>query len=290
MLYFLFSYLSYLLQNLSNKEFNRALKNGGTGALLAQNGGSALVAAILFFTISDFELLSFKILLLSIAFGVFYLLTVFFLLKAFYLGAIGGSTLLCNTGMFLAAIYGVLIFKDAFTVFIAVSVAFMFVSVVLLTSKKEGENGFNIQWLICGLLSGLFNSFVALVKRAATAFYPDNTQNFLSWGFLFAALTALVMIIFNRNSRKDCIKVFKKPKLIICNVLTGFGNAGGNCFQMMALKTVSSAIIFPLNSCAISVTLWIVSFLFYKENKINIKNILAIVFCVAAIIIMNIQV
>lgn len=288
MIYFLFSYFSYLLQNLSNKEFNRALKNGGTGALLAQNGGSALVAAILFFIISDFELLSFKIMILAVAFGVFYLLTVFFLLKAFYLGTIGGSTLLCNTGMFLAAIYGVLIFKDTFTVFIAVSIVLMFISVLLLTSKKEGEKRFSIKWLICGLLSGLFNSFVAFVKRAATAFYPDNTQNFLAWGFLFAALTAFCMIICNRKAIKDSVEVFKKPKLVICNVLTGFGNAGGNCFQMMALKTVSSAIIFPLNSCAISVTLWIISFLFYKENKINVKNVLAILFCVAAIVLINV--
>lgn len=288
MIYFLFSYFSYLLQNLSNKEFNRALKNGGTGALLAQNGGSALVAAILFFIISDFELLSFKIMILAVAFGVFYLLTVFFLLKAFYLGTIGGSTLLCNTGMFLAAIYGVLIFKDTFTVFIAVSIVLMFISVLLLTSKKEGEKRFSIKWLICGLLSGLFNSFVAFVKRAATAFYPDNTQNFLAWGFLFAALTAFCMIICNRKAIKDSVEVFKKPKLVICNVLTGFGNAGGNCFQMVALKTVSSAIIFPLNSCAISVTLWIISFLFYKENKINVKNVLAILFCVAAIVLINV--
>ena len=287
MIYFLFSYLSYLLQNLSNKEFNRALNGGGTGALLVQNGGSALIAAVLFFVISDFEFLSLEIMLLAVAFGVFYLLTVFFLLKAFYLGTIGGSTLLCNTGMFLAAIYGVLIFKDAFTVFIAISIVLMFISVLLLTSKKQGEKRFTVKWLICGLLSGLFNSFVAFVKRAATAFYPDNTPNFLTWGFLFAALTAFCMIICNKKAIKDGLEVFKKPKLVICNVLTGFGNAGGNCFQMMALKTVSSAIIFPLNSCAVSVTLWIVSFLFYKENKINFKNILAIVFCVVAIIMMN---
>ena len=166
----------------------------------------------------------------------------------------------------------------------------MFFSVLLLTSRKDGEKSFNVKWLVFGLLSGLCNAFLGVIKRSVVSIYPDNILLFLAWGYLFTTIAALTAILVSKVRRRECVKVIKTPKLLIYSLFTGFGNAGGSGFQMMALTTVSSAIIYPLTSSSLSVSLWLLSLLIYKETKLSLKNILAVVFCVMAMILMNLKV
>lgn len=48
-----------------------------------------------------------------------------------------------------------------------------------------------------------------------------------------------------------------------------------------------SAVVFPLTSGFLVVALWFASYLFYHETKLTWKNSLAMIFCVLAIIILN---
>ncbi len=288
MVFFLLSYFSYIMQNFSNKAFNKKLETVTNGALLVQNGGGTLVATLVLFLIGNFEFLSPKIMLFAVFYGILYLLAIFFLLIAFTTGSVGGSSLLCNTGMFIAAIYGIIVFNDKFTLYIGISVVLMFLSIVFLTSNNKGEKRFNFRWLVFGLSSGVCNACLGIIKRIVVSQYPDNIQNFLAWGYLFATITAFSFIVISKQRRKDSVVLLKKPKMLIYSVFTGLGNAGGSGFQMKALLTVSSAIIYPLTSCLLSVSLWLASLLIYKETKLTLKNVLAIVFCVMAIILMNI--
>jgi len=288
MVFFLLSYLSYMIQNFSNKAFNKKLETVTNGALLVQNCGGTLIATIVLFLVGKFEFLSLEIMLFAAFYGIMYLFAIFFLLIAFTKGSIGGSTLLCNTGMFMAAIYGIFAFGDEFTIYIGISIVLMFLSIVFLTSKNEDGKNFNFKWLSFGLLSGICNACLGIIKRLVVSKYSDNMQNFLAWGFLFATFTAVILIIVSKQRRKDSLELLKTPKMLIYSVFTGLGNAGGNGFQMKSLLSVSSAIIYPLTSCTLTVSLWLASLVIYKESKLTVKNVLAIVFCITAIILMNV--
>lgn len=289
MLFFAISIFLYLLQNFSNKQFSYTVKRSSTGITLVQNGVCVFCAAATLLCIGGFKILPIELMLLAVAFGCLYLLTVFLLLKAFTLGPMGNSTLLCNVGMFISAFYGIVRFGDDFTAFIALGAVLLFLAVLLCTpTDKEQKNG-GLTWFLVALSSGLSNGIVASVKREAVALCPDDVQTFLFWGFLFAAIAALVVITLFKKNRADAATVIKRPKLLVCGILAGVGTAGANFFQMLALKTVSSAIVYPLTSGVLVVALWLASYLLYKETKLKVKNILAVIFCVAAIILVNIK-
>lgn len=286
MLCFVASILFYLLQNFSNKQFSKTVKRSSTGITLVQNGICVLCSALALLIVSGVKIMPAPIIAIAALFGCFYLLTVFLLLKAFHLGSMGNSTLICNIGMFIASFYGIFRFRDAFTVYIGIGTALLFIAILLCTPI---EKKVSFKWFWTALASGISNGIVASIKREAVALYADDIQIFLIWGFFFAALFAFLFLSFTKANRDDAAIVLKRPKLILFGVFAGIGTSGANLFQMLAVKTVSSAIVYPLTSGILVVSLWLVSYFFYKEEQLKAKNILAVLLCVAAIILVNIK-
>ena len=166
MLFFALSIAMYLVQNLSNKQFSRLALKSSVSTTLVQNGLCVLSAGLSLALLGGGRTLPPVVILLALVFGGFYLLTVFLLLKAFALGPMGGSTLLCNVGMFISTFYGIFRFSDTFTVLIAVGGVLMFLAVVLSTPMQKGKKTAK-GWFWVALLSGLSNGVVASVKREA---------------------------------------------------------------------------------------------------------------------------
>lgn len=81
--------------------------------------------------------------------------------------------------------------------------------------------------------------------------------------------------------------VLRRPKLVLCGALAGVGTAGGNLFQMLALTRLSSAVVYPLTSGFLVVSLWFASYLLYRETRLTWKNCLSVILCVAAIVMFN---
>ena len=289
MTFFVLSILSYLMQNFSNKQFTNIVHDNSINVLVFQNGLCVLSASIMLFCVSDITVLPAFLMLLAAVFGAIYLTTVFLLLKAFSYGPMGNSTLLCNVGMFISAFYGILRFDDNFSVFIALGAILLFLAVILCTPKGNNQKKGGYLWFLIAVLSGLSNGVVASVKREAVAINPNGVQNFLFWGFLFAALFAFLILLLFRKNRRSVMPIFKQPRLWLCGIFAGVGTAGGNCFQMMALKSVSSAIIYPLTSGVLVVSLWCASCFLYKETPLKKRNILAVICCVLAIVLVNIK-
>ncbi len=289
MFFFALSITFYLLQNFSNKHFSNTVKKSSTAITLVQNGICVLFSALSMVAINGIKVMPPKLILLSFLFGVFYLLTVFLLLKAFSLGSMGNSTLLCNIGMFISAFYGIIRFKDEFTVYIAIGTFLLLCAVILSVPRHEKGKKGGVKWFVIALLSGISNGVVASVKREAIAIYSDGVKNFLVFGFLFAFATAFTVLIVKRTNRQEALPILKKPVLVLCGVCAGIATAGANFFQMLSLKTVSSAIIYPFTSGFLTVSLWAASLLIYKETTLKFKNILAVIFCVIAIILVNIK-
>lgn len=286
MIFFLLSILSYLVQNFSNKQFSQHNKNSGSNVALFQNALCTFASSVVLALCGGIKMIPFSEMLLAVLFGATYLLTVFLLLKAFNYGALGASTLLCNIGAFICAAYGILRFNDDFTTYIALGCLCIIVALLLSTPWGESDKGTNMKWFIFAIASGLANGAVSSVKREAVAITGD-VRNFLVWGFFFAALIATVILLSTKNNRTSAARVIKNPLLVLFGIGAGVGTAGGNCFQMEAVKTVSPAIIYPFTAGFLVVSMWLVSLLIYKETTVKWQNVLAVIFCVTAIIFIN---
>ena len=116
MTFLILSLLFYLLQNFGNKEFNRRSKDVSfKEKSLIQNGVCVLIASFVMLLAGGGKIMSLPLMLMAVLFGICYLLTIFLLLRSFDGGTLGTSTLLCNLGMFISAMYGVIRFNDKFT-------------------------------------------------------------------------------------------------------------------------------------------------------------------------------
>lgn len=289
MIFFTFSILMYLVQNISNKHFSLNAPNNSTGVSLVQNGICTLSSAIILILFNGIEFMSAGLTLLALLFGITYLSTIFLLIKAFTLGSMGNSTLLCNIGMFISAIYGIVKFKDDFSAFILIGGICMLLAVVMSVPRDNNPKSCGKVWFMFALLSGVSNGVTASVKREAVALCPDNPHTFLTWGFLFAAIISFIILSANKVCRNQGRMVLGSKALICCGIGAGIGTAGANLFQMLAVKTVSSAIIFPFTAGFLVVSLWLLSLLVYKETKLKLRNILSVILCLMAIILINIK-
>lgn len=287
MLFFVISLMFYLLQNFSNKHFSCAIKRSGWSVTLVQNWLCVLSAAIILAVSGNMQIMPLAVMMLAALFGVLYLLTVFLLLKAFTLGPMGSSTLMCNIGMFISAVYGIVRFGDDFTLYIGVGAILLLGAVILSTPNAKAEANGGFVWFALALASGLSNGAVASVKREAVAAYSGGSQIFLFWGFLFAALSSTILLLFTNVGRREVRIILKQPKLVLSGILAGVGTAGANLFQMLALTCLSSAVLYPLTSGFLVVSLWFASYLIYRETRLTWKNCFSVVLCVAAIIIFN---
>lgn len=289
MLFFCISILMYFLQNFSNKQFGRSSDKSSAAISLMQNGICTLSAALVLALFGKISVMPVEIMVVAFVFGTVYLLTVFLLLKAFMYGSMGGSTLLCNIGMFISAYYGVLKFGDEFSLTIAAGSVLMLAAIILSLPEGGNERKDNRKWFVFALASGIANGVVASIKREAVAMMPGNINNFLFWGFLFASATAFFVIIINDHRRAEVTSAAKNKKLILFGIFAGVGTAGGNLFQMLSLKTISSAIVYPFTAGILVIVLYLASLLLYRETKLRAKNLLAVLFCVTAIIVINIK-
>ncbi len=287
MIYFLFSIMMYLVQNFSNKQFGRNAEKSSDGISLVQNGICTFSAAVCLAVFGKAELMPVGMMLWAALFSVFYLLTVFLLLKAFQSGSMGNSTMLCNIGMFLSAVYGVIRFGDDFSLLIILGGLCFLGTVILSTPKKEKGEKNGVKWFLYALGSGVANGAVGALKRETVAIYGGNIQNFLMWSFLFAAAIACILILVDKTKRTDAVIVLKKRSLLLCGVFAGVGTAGANLFQMKALLTVPSTIVYPFTAGALVVLLWLASWLLYKEVKLKMRNVLSLILCVAAILLIS---
>jgi len=287
LVFFILSLCFYLFQNIANKEYGRRYGKGSSSASILQNGMCVCFSALVMAIPGGIHILPPLFLLLALLFGCFYLLTVFFLLCAFSYGSMGGSTLLCNIGMFISALYGIFMFHDNFTAGIGLGMVCMLMAVILSTPHGEGTG--SLKWFIFALASGLSNGIVASIKSTAVRLGADlDMRVFLFWGFLFSTLIFGILLI-NRPVRTAAVGVITKAPagVLLCGLGSGVGTSLANLFQMRSLESISSAIVYPFTAGFLVVILWLLSLVFYKEVRLQLRNIFSILLCIAAILFVN---
>ncbi len=289
MLFFVLSLAAYMVQNYSNKTFS--LKFGGKLAPI-QNELCVIGAALVLLIAGYARPMPSIGFLFAGIYGVMYFLTIYFLLRAMSAGSLGLSTIICNMGNFLSVLFGVLVYNDPFNTFTVVGIVLMILAIIFSapTSSKEKTSGFG--WFIFAICSALSNGVLGSFKIHVTKSLPEVASGtFLFWSFLFASVVGLVIIaleVVRGLPLRECTASLGKKALV--GLGAGFGTALGNLFFFLALASnISSAILFPLNTGSLSVLLFLMSWLIFRDVKPTWKNISALVICVLGVIFINIK-
>ena len=291
MIFFVLSLAAYMIQNYSNKTFT--LKFGGRLAPI-QNELCVIGAALVLLVAGYARSMPQIAFLYAAIYGVFYFLTVFFLLRAFSAGPLGLCNIICNMGNFLSVFFGILVYKDPFNLFTVIGSVLMILAIILSApaSKEVGKKKNGYVWFIFAVGSAVCNGVLGSFKIHVTKSLPEVASGtFLFWAFVSASIVGLIIISFEVLRGlpvKECTARFGAKALI--GLGSGFGTALGNLFFYLALASnISSAILFPLNTGSLSILCFLMSWLIFKDTKLTRRNVAALAVCILGIIFINIK-
>ena len=289
MLFFILSLTAYMVQNFSNKTFS--LKFGSRLAPI-QNALCVLGAATVLATVGYAGAMPAIGFLFAGIYGVTYFATIYFLLCAVSAGSLGLSTIICNMGNLLSTVFGICAYQDPLNGFTVSGIFFMILAVICSAPTASTKARAGYAWFFFALGSAFCNGMLGSLKIHVTRSLPEvRSGTFLFWSFLFASVVG-VIIIFSKILRglpvRECTADLGKKTVI--GLGAGFGTALGNLFFFLALSSnISSAILFPLNTGTLSVLLFLMSWLLFKDVKPSKKNFCALAVCVLGVILINIK-
>lgn len=273
----------YMIQNAANKRF----------AVICPSTPFYNVMCI-FFAFAGLAVIGFLkavptgVFLLSAAYGLVYFISIYLLVYAMKKGPLSLTTLVFNLGNTIACLYGIIAYKEPLTGFTVLGICFMTAVTFLCMPKAEKGEKSKKGWFIPSLAGAVGNGILGCIKKSMTASFPNiGSGEFLAWAFIFGAFIGGIycaVIYFKTPSALPKISL----RGAMCAVLSGAGTAGGNLFFMKALQSgLSSAIAFPLHTGLLTLLLWIMSLLLFRDVKFRLRYAAAIFSCIAGMILIR---
>ena len=232
----------------------------------------------------------------SSIFGVVWVITMFFYIKAMGMGPTGLVTLFFSFGIILPIIVDMTVLNTMINVFQIIGLVLLFLSFYI-GNRPLGEEKKSIspQFLATCVVSFVFNGLImSTVKLHQGAMPGTDVQAFVFYGFTVAVIfSALCFAIFHikqlKQSKNEKISygyMFKSPKYYISVVGGGATTAIGNLMMLLIASQVPAAIQFPLMNGGSSIVAAILSIFFFKE-RFSKRMALVFVVCIAALVIIN---
>lgn len=289
MIFFVFSLMAYMLQNYSNKTFSLKFEKAEAPI---QNELCVIGATLVLLVAGYARSMPSIAFLFAALYGLMYFLTIYFLLLAVSGGSLGMSTIICNMGNIFSALFGILFYADPFGVFTVIGSVCMVLAVILSAPVSDKKKPQGRAWFFFALLSASTNGVLGSFKIHVTRTMPElHSGTFLFWSFLFASVFGFVIILLEVMRGlpvRTCVARLGTKALT--GLGAGIGTALANLFFFLALASdVSSAILFPLNTGLLSVLLFLMSWLVFKDTKLTKRNVAALVICVLGAVFINIK-
>ncbi len=195
--YQILSLLLYSLQNITNKTFARRFPSGWPG-LSSRRPGDVVVALILALA-GRARPLEGPVLLLSLVFGVVYILTIVTLQAALAAGPMGATILLNNIYMIFPVVYSILFFEETVTPTKLIGIACMLAVTVLSAPRdkklKQNRQALSLRWFLLTLATTLCNGVLTILKRSLSWYFPKaDSAAFTFWGFLTVAAISWLIV------------------------------------------------------------------------------------------------
>ena len=287
--------LSFVFQNICCKEYGRRFPNTLHPQLTMIVVSMSLVTAIMA-ALGGAQLLTPMGYLLTLTFGLFFVLTLSTMTLAMNCGHMGVTLLIQNSSLLIPTVFGMLVWHERLT---AVKGAGILLILMLLalsagdtppaTDEKFNTPKARRRWITLTLLAfagdGALGILQGLMSRACA---DVGSVAFTFWTSLFSVIAAIVLIVYYRGKgiRADYITPDKRGHFLLWSCGIGLGTAGGNCLSILALVTVPGVVFFPLRQGSVVLLMWMAGVLLYKE-KINRRGIAMLLCGLAGLILLN---
>ncbi len=295
-MHFLFlAYLSFTLRTVCNKEYTRRFSKTETNLFFNAIGLSitCLISALGGGILAPGSL----VLGLAAVFGIIFVATVYLMLVSYSKGPMGLVALIFNLSSIVPVIAGLTIFHESLGLYKALGLLCV-LCVFLLSWRdkaakdREGKLMEYIPpkvWLPIALLTMLLNGSLSTIQNMTVQWAPDTSiMVFNFWAFLIGASLCWILLFIHKLRGGHFEEVTSQPKAFaLDSTLCGLFASAGNILIMYALQYVPSTIAYPLNGSAGTITLYLISVLYYKEGRTR-YGILMLAIGVLSIVLLGI--
>lgn len=264
-----------------------------TERLLVNSFFCALAACImLFFGIFTpvFSAMSFTTLIMGIAFGLLFMLTILFYNLAMACGSLAYTAFYLSASMLISAAAGILIFKEPVKLTLIAATALFLAAFYFLNVTSKSKDKINLKWLLLCLATFLCNGFLSVVQKGHQVLLKGTQSSSLMLiGFVFAFLFYFLAFLFINKKKPVNLKQAKQllTKNFIPIILITAASLGGNLLLTWLSGRMNGSYLFPLVQGSIVLGITAISIIFYKE-KLSSRGKIGLLLGVAAIIIINI--
>lgn len=232
---------------------------------------------------------SIKVFILSLLFGFFFVVTIYFYNKCMSLGPVSMSTMFLSLGLVFPVIFSVFYLKEEITIIKIIGFILVLSIIIFSTDFKEKKG--NKKFFINSVFLMFFNGILGILQTVSTSVSQKTDEGyFTAFGYLFAFVFALLfyIIISFKNSDKD--KLFapmKSKNFYICALIAGGASGFGVNLIFYTLSFLPNSIAHSISNGSLILFSTILSIIIFKE-KLNKKNILILITGSIAIILLSI--
>ena len=256
-------------------------------------GGFACLVSCIFFFVSGGFSFNFNpdVLPYALGFAAAYGSTTIFSYMAIRTGPLSLTSLITSYSLVIPTLYALAFLGESATVFFWVGLVFLLISLFLIgyekKNKSENTNGSKIsaKWLIFVSLAFFGNGMCSTVQTAQQKAFAGQYKSEL----MIIALAIVTVVLLLTGALVEKRVFISTTKTCIPYTLAyGIINGTVNLFVMILTggNKISASVVFPTISAGGIIMAAIVSVFYYKE-KLNRKQLTALILGTVAVILMN---
>lgn len=259
----------FTIQTISFKEFNRSwMKNLDSYFLFNFLYFSLTVLVFVVFN-RVAEPIQLTTAIMAVAFGVVFILTILFYMKAMELGPLSFSALIFSLALLIPIVVGTVFWHEPVSPLQIAGLVLLIVTIMLASRSPADEHKkASPRWLLFCLAASLGNGTLMSLAKTQQMLYPGREiEEFLILAFGLAAILSLVIFfsrrLGSRKKPKPSVIYLRKTAfaglVLVAGLTTGFGNLtslmlSGRIPAILQYPTVSGGII--IFSSALSIVLF----------------------------------
>lgn len=272
---------SLILRKFKNRTFKTS------GDVFFFNGAISLIwiiIMILWSVISADFVFSLPAILFGMVYGVILCMFLYFKTESLANGPVSLTTLIGSCAFIIATGFGVVYNSEKVSIFQAIGMALILVSLVMCIFPKKGGEKLTLKWFFFCFMFFLAGGFVGIFYKifGASAVKDNVNTMMLSASVTSAILFFLAGLLINGVKKEKCPTIKKEALIYI--LLSGIAGCVYIRLNVSLSKVIPSAVFFPVSNGAMVIISTMAGGLMFKE-KLNKLQLTGIILGLIAIII-----
>ena len=276
--------ITLTIQSVAIKEYNKKAKNGPVTFSVMK----VFVAFLFFLVMALVKNVSFdtEIVPYSLLFALCYGCSMVGYVLAISCGSLAISAVVKSYALIIPTLFGVFVWDEQLVWYQYIGFVCILISLFLVRGDRDSEETkLSLKWLIFIVISFFGEGFCSVTQKTQQKTFEGKYDSAFMVYALAAVIVVFALYIFLKE-RKDFKQNFKAG-LLPC-LYGGIGNGATNLIVLVVPAVLlPAAVFFPVLSAGQIVVTSLLSVLVYKEKLIP-RQVLAILFGVAAIVLLNI--